>query len=73
MHHFSIWISKAICGFAALGFPYCVEAIDGCHINIKAPTEDPDVFITHKYWHLVLWQATIEDSPTFFDAMDAEV
>lgn len=55
-------------GFAALGFPHCVGAMDGCHIYIRAPAEDPEVCINRKHRHTVLLQATVDHTGRFTDA-----
>ena len=46
------------------GFPQAVGAIDGCHIRIKEPNENPEDYVNRKDYHILLfykawWTANI--------------
>lgn len=59
-------------GFAALGFPHCVGAMDSCHIYIKTPHNHQapvnQAPVNHKHQHSVLLQATVDHIGRFTDA-----
>lgn len=54
-------------GFKAYRFPHTVAAIDGWHIFIKVPVNDPKVYYCRKRRHLVLLQGTVDHSGIFVD------
>lgn len=54
-------------GCATLGFPYCMVAMDSCHIYIRAVLEDPDAYINWTNQHSVLLQGMVDHSDQFMD------
>ena len=42
------------------GFQGVIGAVDGSHISIKAPTENPNDYINRKKFHSVVLQATAD-------------
>jgi len=42
--------------FGANGFPMATEAIDGCHIKIVRPDNDPDSYINRKGYYSIQMQ-----------------
>ena len=49
------------------GFPHCIGAIDGSHIPIIAPKENPPDYYNRKGYHSVLLQALIDHEYRFLD------
>nr|XP_054594734.1 uncharacterized protein LOC129162260 [Nothobranchius furzeri] len=47
-------------GFAARGYPMCGGAIDGSHIPIIAPKDDPASYHNRKGWHSIVLQAVVD-------------
>lgn len=43
------------------GFPGVVGLIDGTHISIRAPTEEPDAYINRKKFHSLNVQVSLLD------------
>ncbi|XP_050518106.1 putative nuclease HARBI1 [Diabrotica virgifera virgifera] len=46
--------------FANKGFPNVIGAIDGCHIKIDRPDNDPDSYINRKGFYSVQMQAVCD-------------
>ena len=49
------------------GFPQCVGAIDGTHIPILAPKDNPLDYFNRKGYHSLLMQALVSHDYTFLD------
>jgi DDE superfamily endonuclease len=49
------------------GFPATIGAIDGAHIQIKAPTEHGDTYINRKKVHSIVLQAVCNEIMRFTD------
>ncbi|XP_018364042.1 PREDICTED: putative nuclease HARBI1 isoform X1 [Trachymyrmex cornetzi] len=49
------------------GFPGVIGAIDGSHITISAPTENPDNYINRKGYHSILLQGICDHTLKFID------
>ena len=49
------------------GFPQCVGAIDGSHIQIISPNEFPADCFKRKGWHSVILKGTVNDLGMFVD------
>lgn len=47
--------------------PGVIGAIDGCHIQISAPTEDPNSYINRKGYHSILLQGISDSTLKFID------
>lgn len=55
-------------GFYAIrGFPMCIGAVDGSHIPIKAPTENPEDYYNRKGFHSIVLQGTVDYFGCFID------
>ncbi|XP_054843715.1 putative nuclease HARBI1 [Eublepharis macularius] len=54
-------------GFAAMGFPHCVGAIDGTHIPICAPGGSPEQYGNRKKFSSILLQGTVDHRGHFID------
>ncbi|XP_074839416.1 uncharacterized protein LOC142006825 [Carettochelys insculpta] len=59
----------AIAGFATLGFPNCLGALDGTHIPIHAPEHSGGWYINRKGYHSVVLQALVDSRGRFLDIM----
>lgn len=49
------------------GFPMCCGAIDGTHIPIVAPKQNPADYINRKKYHSIVMQAVVDSSYLFRD------
>ena len=49
------------------GFPQAVGAIDGCHIRIKAPNENPEDYVNRKDYHSIVLQGLVDSKYLFRD------
>ena len=49
------------------GFPMCGGAIDGTHIPITAPVENPADYVNRKGFHSIIMQALVDSSYLFRD------
>lgn len=49
------------------GLPGVIGAIDGCHIQISAPTRNPHCYINRKGYHSILLQGICDTSLKFID------
>ncbi|XP_015276416.1 PREDICTED: putative nuclease HARBI1 [Gekko japonicus] len=58
---------RAMDGFAKLGFPHCIGAIDGCHIQIRAPVHQSGEYINRKGFFSMLLQGTMDHSGRFIN------
>ena len=54
-------------GFAKLGFPQTIGAIDGTHIPIIAPSENSSDFYNRKGYYSIIMQAVVAHSYKFID------
>lgn len=54
-------------GFARLGFPHCIGALDGTHIPIIAPLRASDEYFNRKNFHSILLQGTCDDTGCVID------
>jgi len=52
-----------------LGFPGVVGLIDGTHISIRAPIEEPDAYISWKKFHSVNVQVVCVENMVFTDIL----
>ena len=52
---------------ARSGFPGVIEAIDGCHIPIKAPEEDQAAHINRKSFHSIILQGVADHMGRLLD------
>ncbi len=50
-------IEHTLSGFASRGMPFCVGAIDGTHIPIISPRENPADYHNRKGWHSIIYKA----------------
>jgi hypothetical protein len=48
-------------------FPLVVGAVDGCHIRIKAPKENPEDYINRKDYHSIILQGFVDSRYLFRD------
>ncbi|XP_054832325.1 uncharacterized protein LOC129327595 [Eublepharis macularius] len=68
-NHACFWsLFQIMDGFAALGFPHCVGAIDGTHIRIGQPRGKPDQYGNRKNYSSILLQGTVDHTGRFVDA-----
>lgn len=49
------------------GFPMCAGAIDGTHIPIAAPVENPSAYVNRKSFHSIVMQALVDSCYLFRD------
>ncbi|KAK9688473.1 DDE superfamily endonuclease [Popillia japonica] len=49
------------------GFPGIVGAVDGCHIPIKQPTQNPNDFYNRKHFHSIILQGICDHRMVFMD------
>nr|XP_054759288.1 uncharacterized protein LOC129265305 [Lytechinus pictus] len=54
-------------GFAAIGMPQAVGAIDGTHIQIKAPKDCPHDYFNRKGFYSTIMQAVVDHKCRFTD------
>ena len=61
-------IQSSIDGFERICcFPQVVGAVDGTHIEIRAPTECPEDYVNRKGFHSIQLQAVVDSSLRFTD------
>ena len=61
-------LKRIVNGFQSKwGFPQCVGAIDGTHIPIISPKEDPLDYYNRKGYHSVILQALVDHEYKFLD------
>ena len=53
-------LQKTLDGFTARGYPMCAGAIDGTHIPVIAPKDDPNSYYNRKGWHSLVLQAVVD-------------
>jgi len=46
-------------------FPHCFGAMDGCHIPILAPSENPEDYYNYKSFHSLIRLAVFDDKYRF--------
>lgn len=52
---------------AMAGFPGVIGAIDGCHIQISAPTQDHNSYVNRKGYHSIILQGICDSRLKFID------
>ncbi|XP_048339150.1 putative nuclease HARBI1 [Sphaerodactylus townsendi] len=60
-------VGKVMRGLANLGFPQCVGAIDGCHIQVQNPLDAPTDYINRKKVAPIVLMAVCDDKGRFFE------
>ncbi|XP_060103238.1 putative nuclease HARBI1 [Heteronotia binoei] len=60
---------QIIAGFAAMGFPQAIGAVDGCHVAIRAPPGQANEYINRKKFYSVLLQGTVDHRGRFTDVV----
>lgn len=60
-------LDDTIAGFLRRGYPQCAGAIDGTHIPIIAPTDNPADYHNRKGWHSIILQAVVDHNYCFTD------
>ncbi|KAI7800694.1 putative nuclease HARBI1 [Triplophysa rosa] len=60
-------LEQNVSGFAKRGMPFCVGAIDGTHIPIIAPTENPADYHNRKGWYSAILQGIVDHKMCFTD------
>ena len=55
--------------FKRFGFPQCLGAVDGTHIPILKPNENPTAYINRKGYHSLNVQACVDYRYCFFDVV----
>ena len=61
-------LRRIVNGFSSKwGFPQCIGAIDGSHIPIIAPSENPLDYYNRKGYHSVILQALVDHEYRFLD------
>ncbi len=49
------------------GLPHCIGAIDGTHVPIKAPYDNPEQYVNRKKFHSVQLQGVCDADQFFTD------
>ncbi|XP_063775474.1 putative nuclease HARBI1 [Pseudophryne corroboree] len=60
-------LDDTIKGFVQHGYPQCAGAIDGTHIPIIAPRDNPADYYNRKGWHSIVLQAVVDHKYCFTD------
>ncbi|XP_048345022.1 uncharacterized protein LOC125428625 isoform X2 [Sphaerodactylus townsendi] len=60
-------VDQVMAGFANLGFPQCIGAIDGCHIQIQNRSDVPGEHLNRKKFHSVVLMAVCDHKGHFFE------
>lgn len=60
-------LDDTIKGFLRRGYPQCGGAIDGTHIPIIAPSDNPADYYNRKGWHSIIMQAVVDHQFCFTD------
>ncbi|XP_063775475.1 putative nuclease HARBI1 [Pseudophryne corroboree] len=60
-------LDDTIKGFVQCGYPQCAGAIDGTHIPIIAPRDNPADYYNRKGWHSIVLQAVVDHKYCFTD------
>lgn len=53
-------LDETVSGFLRRGYPQCAGAIDGTHIPIIAPRDNPADYHNRKGWHSIILQAVVD-------------
>ncbi|XP_034487551.1 protein ANTAGONIST OF LIKE HETEROCHROMATIN PROTEIN 1-like [Drosophila innubila] len=53
-------IDEYVQGFEAIGFPQCLGAIDGCHIEVEPPAAEATDYHNYKGWNSVVLLALVD-------------
>ncbi|XP_017470503.1 PREDICTED: uncharacterized protein LOC108362151 [Rhagoletis zephyria] len=53
-------IEECVDGFKSIGFPQCLGALDGCHIEIRPRTEEAVDYINYKGWYSTVLLALVD-------------
>ncbi|XP_067614383.1 uncharacterized protein [Eurosta solidaginis] len=53
-------IEQGVADFNAMGYPQCIGAIDGCHIEIHPKKEEPVDYYNYKGWYSVVLLALVD-------------
>ncbi|XP_036392705.1 protein ANTAGONIST OF LIKE HETEROCHROMATIN PROTEIN 1-like [Megalops cyprinoides] len=60
-------LQKTLDGFAERGYPMCAGAIDGSHISVIAPRDDPASYYNRKGWYSIVLQGVVDHNFCFTD------
>lgn len=58
---------KFMAGFGVKGLQKVIGAIDGTHISIKAPAQNPENYVNRKGYHSIVLQAICDHRMKFTD------
>nr|XP_044249549.1 uncharacterized protein LOC123002893 [Drosophila takahashii] len=53
-------VEECVKGFEEIGFPQCIGAIDGCHIEIKPPAAEAVDYHNYKGWYSTVLFALVD-------------
>ncbi|KYO29463.1 hypothetical protein Y1Q_0022705 [Alligator mississippiensis] len=56
---------EVVAGFYTLGFPQCIEALDGIHIPVTCPPQSDYLYYSHQGFHSIMLQAVINHYSAF--------
>ena len=59
--------TKVAAFFECTRFPQVVSAIDGCHIAILAPNENPEGYVNRKVFYSIILQRLVDSKYLFRD------
>ncbi|XP_075154536.1 uncharacterized protein LOC142228101 [Haematobia irritans] len=53
-------VNECVSGFENIGFPQCLGAVDGCHIEVSPPSGDAVDYFNYKGWYSIVLFALVD-------------